>query len=291
MRKAIKIILLFIICVILPFTVVKAEDEACKITLSADKTTLKPGDEVTITLLMENITKSSGIVEFMAGLDFSKDVFDVIFEDNEELKAELERELGIEGLEILYNGENDTDSNINNPWFSIYSEPEGIAVIYGSTLGDPQVESQIVGKIKLKVKENATTTQAKFSLLATEVYDAENIDSEVGYTIADSEIILQVTGKSENVTVNPGNTNTNTNNNTNTNANTNTNTNINTNVNTNKTNMNNTIANKNTSNVVNANKATQNVPYTGIEDWAPFIFIGIIISVIAYVNYRKYKDI
>ena len=291
MRKAIKIILLFIICVILPFTVVKAEDEACKITLSADKTILKPGDEVTITLLMENVTKSSGIVEFMAGLDFSKDVFEVIFENDEEVKAELIQELGIEGLEILYNGENDTDSSVNNPWYLIYAEPEGVAVIYGATIGDPQVESQIVGRIKLKVKDNATATQAKVTLLATEVYDAENIDSETGHTITDSEIKLQVTGESENVTVNPGNANTNTNANTNNNANTNTNTNINTNANTNKTNMNNTIANKNTSNVVNANKATQNVPYTGIEDWAPFIFIGIIISVIAYVNYRKYKDI
>ena len=264
-------------------TFVNAEDESCKITLSSDKTTLAPGDEVTINLLMEDITKSSGIIEFVTLLNFSDDVFEIIFEDDEELKAEL----GEENCEILYNGEHDTDSSIKNPWYLMYVEEAGIGGICGATIGDPQLESQIVGRIKLKVKDNATTTQETVSLLATEVVDAENIEAGTGYTISDSEIKLQITGESKDKDDSANNTvqNNNTNNNISAITNkTNTNSSIknNTNSNTNKV----TNTNKQTE-----NKATQDVPYTGIEDWIPFIFIGIIISVITYINYRKYKDI
>lgn len=275
MKKTIKTILFFILCIVLFTTCVNAEDEACKITLSANKTTLKPGDEVTITLLMEDIAKSSGIVEFISALDFSEDVFDIIFEEDEELKADL----GEENCEILYNGENDTDSSIKNPWYLIYIEQDGVVGIYGATGADPQVESQIVGKIKLRVKENVTTTGTTLSLLKTEVFDAENLDAQTGYTIADSEIKLQITGTSQSVT-NPTtntNTNSNTNNNRNSNSNSNTNSNGNSNTNRNKTQT--------------ENKANKDVPYAGIEDYAPFIILGIIISIMAYINYKKYKDI
>ena len=39
------------------------------------------------------------------------------------------------------------------------------------------------------------------------------------------------------------------------------------------------------------NKASNNVPYTGIEDTIPIIFILIVIATLAYINYRKYKNI
>lgn len=284
MKKTIKIILLFIICIMLSSTFVKAEDEACKITLSADKTTLAPGDEVTINLLMEDITKPTGIIEFISILNVPDDVFEIIYEDDEELKAEL----GEEGCEILYNGEHDEDASIKNPWYLMYIEESGFGGVCGATIGDPQKESQIVGRIKLKVKDDATNTQATVKLSMTSVVDAENIDSTEGSTISDSEIKLQIAGESkdkeedtnnevQNNNTNKDNTSTNT-------GKTNTNNNIknNTNSKTNKV----TNANKQTE-----NKATQDVPYTGIEDWIPFIFLGMVISVIAYINYRKYKDI
>ena len=39
------------------------------------------------------------------------------------------------------------------------------------------------------------------------------------------------------------------------------------------------------------NIASNEVPYTGIEDTIPVIFILAIISVLAYINYKKYKNI
>lgn len=285
MKKTIKTILLFIICIMLSSTFVKAEDEACKITLSADKTTLAPGDEVTINLLMEDITKPTGIIEFISLLNVPDDVFEIIYEDDDELKAEL----GEEGCEILYNGEHDEDTSIKNPWYLMYIEEAGFGGICGASIGDPQKESQIVGRIKLKVKDDATNTQATIKLSMTSVVDAENVDSTEGSTISDSEIKLQIKGESKdkdepvNNVVQDNNTNNTSKDNTNT-GKTNTNNNIKNNTNSNANKVKNT--NKQTE-----NKATQDVPYTGIEDWIPFIFLGMVISVIAYINYRKYKDI
>lgn len=264
MRKTIKIILFFIICIIISTTFVRAEEEACKITLSADKTILKPGDEVTVTLLMGNITKSTGIVQFLGALDYSNEIFDIVFQEDEELKALLE-----EDCEILYNGEYDEDvTEEDNPWYLIYLEQQGVSGICGVSMEEPQLESQIVGKIKLKVKDNASETQAKISLLNTEAYDAENIDAESGYTISDSEIKLQVSGNVQQGTSEQGTGTTNNNP-----------------VNSSPQN------NSNVKNNQTENKANQDVPYTGIEDYIPFILMTVIISVIAYINYRKYKDI
>ncbi len=121
MRKIIETILLFIFCLILTTTSVKAESEACKITLSADKTSLKPGDEVTITLLMEDITKPTGIINLLSELELSQDIFEIQLVENEELSGEIE---GL-GLDILYSGENDTDLSIKSPWNLFLLEEEG----------------------------------------------------------------------------------------------------------------------------------------------------------------------
>lgn len=63
MKKKNIIISLFLILLVILTTSVNAEDEACKVSMSADKTTLENGDTVTITILMSNITKSEGIAQ------------------------------------------------------------------------------------------------------------------------------------------------------------------------------------------------------------------------------------
>lgn len=238
MRKIIETILLFIFCLILTTTSVKAESEACKITLSADKTSLKPGEEVTITLLMEEITNSAGIYELQTMLDFPEDVFEVQTFMDEQL-----------GEELVYNGGEDTDSSITNPWYLMIEEN----VLVGATLNS-QKQSQVVGRITLKVKEDAGSTIAKVKLAETLVFD-ENGEE---YQIADSnEISLQITAPSQTTT-----------------------------------NQNQTANKIQPQNKVQTeNKATGEAPYTGVEDYIPFIFIGIIICVMAYINYKKYKNI
>ena len=268
MKKTIKIVLLFIICIILATTYVKAEDEACKITLSVDKTTVKPGDEVTITLLMENITKTTGIVELVGILDLPQDIFEIQTVEDQELATEIE---GL-GLDILYSGQKDTDPSIQNPWYLLLDKETGIYGLMGSTMADPQIESQIIGKIKLKVKESASNTTAKIALVDTEVSDAESLSGLTQpYPISNSEITLQINNVSSNPVEEPENPAAN------------------------QTQEENRVQAQNnmqTQNKVQSeNKATGSAPYTGVEDYIPFMFIGIIISLMAYINYKKYKDI
>ena len=279
MRKIIKSIIYFLIFIVLFTTSVKAEEEACKITLSADKTTLSSGEEVTLTLFMSNVSKESGIANFISVLNLSDDIFEIVLVEDEELSEALEGS-EFEGCDILYSGYNDTDTTIKNPWYLLYLETEGSKGLYASTAADAQMEDQIVGKIKLKVKEDVQATQTTISIVGTEVFDleailnAETTGDLVGYEIADSEIELKINAASKDGSSPVNNTTQNNTNNTNQNNNT-------------KNNINKTINNQ----TQVENKSKQDVPYTGIEDYIPFLFIIIIISVIAYINYRKYRDI
>lgn len=319
MKRTIKIIIYFLVFIALFATSVNAQD-ACTITLSANKTTLKPGEEVVITLYMSNVTKENGIVQFLSVLDFSEEVFEIVFDKDEELSAAFEG-TEFEGLQILYSGKQDTDATIKNPWYLLYMESGGSKGIFGSTGADPQLEDQAVGKIKLKVKEDVELTSTTVFISATEVFDLESIlNAEstgelFGDEIADAEIQLQIDGVVEEQKPNPPkddeiqNTTNPNNNTTGDNEENNTQTKNESIDNNNTTNRNNTQTNNtqvsdttnknNTQNNINKtnnkvqqeNKAKENVPYTGIEDWVPFIFIGIITSVMAYINYRRYKDI
>ncbi len=132
----------------------------------------------------------------------------------------------------------------------------------GENVGDPQIESQIVGKIKLKVKEQANSGTAIIKLVGTEVSDSESLSGETEpYSISDSEIKLQITASSQ-ITGNQNQIGNETDNKI-----------------------------KPQNKVQTENKATGEAPYTGAEDYIPFVFIGIIISVMAYINYKKYKNI
>lgn len=256
MKKTIKIILCFVIFVILLMTNVRAEDKACKISLSSNKTTLNAGDKVTITLTMSDITKSSGIVEFISALEYDSNIFEIIPEDDEELIADLEIESG--ETEILYNGENDT--TVTNPWYLLYMESDGSGGVYGSSMADPQTQQQVVGKINFKVKEDAISTSTTISLQGTEVYDSENVsESEnegdlTGYEIADSDIKLQINGVAEE-----------------------------------EEEPDDIMINEEIEDVEDI--ADEDVPYTGIEDVIPFALIVIVFGIVAYIKYRKYKEI
>ena len=285
MKKTIKIALFFAFCIILLATCVKAEGNEYKITLSADKKTLKPGDEVTITILMENTAISNGIYSFVSNIEFSEDVFDIVTEED----------LGDEEIKMLYDGTNDPELiDSGNPWGVIMMNDGENKLLYAQSIGETPVKqgaSQVIGRIKLKVKSNAMPTTGKLNLLSKTVFDnlevledPTNLDSDAGYTITDSEqdaVQLQIVSSTGN-TGNIGNT-----------GNTG---NIGNTVNQTSKDDYQTIVNKQnnvqTQNKVQTeNKATGSAPYTGIEDYIPFIFIGIIISVMAYINYQKYKNI
>lgn len=265
MKKAINIIVCFLVSLIILTTYVRAEDEACKISVSADKTTLKPGDEVTITLLMSNVNKTSGISQLLSILEYSNNIFEIVPVIDSELKSNL-ADTEFKDCQILYSGEKDTDTTIKNPWYILYIENSGAKGIYGATTADPQIETQVIGKIKLKVKENIQSTKTTVGIVDTEVFDAETISNTTstenltGYKISDSKIELQINGI----------TNTGTTNNTSTTGNQ---------------------SNAQNTQTQTENKAKKDVPYTGIENFIPFIIIMIAIAGISYMRYKKYKDI
>lgn len=263
-KRNIVAICLFLI-IMLFTTKVNAESEACKVSLSADKTTLEPGDIVTINILISNVTKTDGVALFCGELDFSSDIFELIFDEEDE--TILEDYEDFEGYSILYSGRNNDEET--NPWYVICAEESNIKAIIVSmdTAYSEEVtaigagESQVVGKIKLKVKDSAEGTTEKISLTNMEVYGENNIndtttETPVGEEISDSTINLTIKG-TEISTIQE-----------------------------NKSKENTELENNSKENLAN-----NNVPYTGIEDTIPVIFILVIIALFTYINYKKYKNI
>lgn len=280
MKKRNIIILIMAIILIGIATTVNAADEACKITMSADKTTVKSGDTVTVNLLMSDIKKSTGIAQFFGVLEYPEDIFEIVYEEDEGLKEDL---VGTEfekyNMSILYTGEKDTDSTIKNPWYILHVKENGQNGIFASTLSDPQKTSQIVGRIKFKVKQNIEETPAEILIKDMEAFDADDISSGAtsGTKVTDTDVVITVNGTSESGEQNNGQTNNNQPNSTE------------------SGNTKNQIKNTQVKNIENKNKndnrANNDVPYTGIEDTIPVIFILAVIALLAYINYRKYKNI
>lgn len=119
--------------------------------------------------------------------------------------------------------------------------------------------NQIVGKIKLKVKDNVTENTAKITLTEMQAFESlDNIDSLEDGEVTDATMNLTIKVESEN---------------------------------SNEENSNSNQENNNQKNKQEENKAKSNVPYTGIEDIIPVVFIMAMITWFAYINYKKYKDI
>lgn len=280
MKKINIIISFFIIVLIMLITNVKAADEACKITMSSDKESVSSGDIVTVNLLMSNINKPTGICSLFGILEYSDDIFEIVNEEDEDLQEQLVgTELEGYNILILYNGENDTDSTIKNPWYALLAKENNGNIIYASTLAEPQKESQIVGKIKLKVKEDVEETPAEILLTNMQALDAEAIANNQGegFAVSETSIVLKVNETNSNEQPDDGDDS---------------------DVqigNIQKDNGKNQTKNTQVQNIQNKvkndNIANNNVPYTGIEDTIPIIFILVIIALFAYINYKKYKNI
>ena len=269
MKKRTIIILCLLFAIILITTKVNAAEEACKVTLSADKTTLGPGDTVTVSISISNVTKTDGISQFYGALDFPSDIFELVLEeDDETIVADYEE---YEGYSILYSGR--MEATVTNPWYIIYAEAEGepgfVAGIDTKALETVQPvksgSSQTIGKIKLKVKDGAEGTSAKLTFADMEVFGPNDLndtttDVPEGSEISDATVNFTLTGMEAQEEQEPEEKSTG------------------------LEEVTKVTANKD-------NKASNNVPYTGIEDTIPVIFILIVIATLAYINYRKYKNI
>lgn len=258
-KIVLKTVIIFLLILFgINISIANAAEEACKITLSSDKSIVRAGEEVTITISMSNVSISSGLIQFGAIINYPKEMFDIITIEDEELKQEYEG-TDYALCDILYVGEKDEDTSITTPWNLLYIEG-GQEGILGISSGDPQIANQIIGRFKLKAKEDVSSTTANISVTESAVLDSEGKE----YQISDSNISLQL---QESVKDNP----------------------IENEI------VNNTIINNSTANNTvksnNSNIANTDHEYAGVEDIVPVIFVIAILSLISYIKYRKYKDI
>ena len=244
---------------------VKAEDYACKISLSSSKTSLQPGDEVTINILISDITVNEGIQYISAIFDYSTDVFEIIYDESdlaEEKLVEFEEGSEEEGnVAMLYVGENDISAT-GNKWdiVLLYDQDTNTNGILAYS-NEKQTQAQTIGKIKLKVKSDAPKTDTRISIEEVAVFSEG--DEDEGKKVGDAYVPFSVNGKEPSASENI--------------------------IKENKVNIVN-IENKKSNENINDTSGT-GAPYTGIEDYMPAIVVIITIAIISYFNYKKYKDI
>lgn len=268
MKKYISIVVLFIM-ILIQFSVFVQAAEPCSISLKPDSQNLSKSDVLTVDISMSNITVSEGITGFLAILDYSKDKFDVVVDESEDAQdvlAELEG-TEYEGCKVLYIGQNDEDEEILNPWTLLLMESEEGTGIAGIT-NEPQKQSQKIGKIKFKVKDNvASSNSEKITLEELTV-----IGGEEDISINNAYTTVKISG-SQSISIG---TSTNTANKANTVSSYN------------KTNTA-TTTNKNTTS--NTGSLTQTSTSEVPEAGTPIIFPIILIAVgIIVFKYKKYND-
>lgn len=295
MKKALKIIILqlLIICLIMPF--VNAETTYCKIALSCNKSQLEPGDEITVNVTMSNINASGGIANLIGVLKYSPDVFEIVSDEstnaiNEmaQFEAQYASQLsqGSEySLAMLYMGKNDID-NTGNDWNMVVlydsdseeTDEENIIMLYSDEL---QTETQIIAKVTLRVRDDAPKTNTEISLKDMTAYDENGDDSE----IKDSSISFSINGTNIGGTGSGQGTGTGSGTGTGTGSGSGSGQGTGTGAGTGSGQG--TVGGSNQ----NSNTAKENAPFTGIEDYIPAAIVILIIGIISFINYRRYKDV
>lgn len=274
MKKIVRMFLIFIVFLFAFAANVNAAEEVCKIKMNADKSTLNAGDTVTITLTASDITLEKGIATFLAEFKYNENIFELVVEQDEQLKqaiSQIEGMSDFEKCEVLYNGTTNTSTN---PWYMLYFESAGQKAVFGSVVQAAQKDTQEIGKIKLKVKEGVTATTEKIEFTTIIVVDGSALETSqtnaAEHTVSGTNVSLTIkstatSGGNQQIPQ------------------------VNSTTNTNKegTTQTNVSNNKQQTN----NQAPTQAPNTGVEDYLPFAFIIISIGTFSYIKYKKYKDI
>lgn len=260
MKKIIKIVFVQIIVMFLVFGQVQADSEPCKITVSSSKKILEPEDEITLNIMMSDVTVNDGIKLFLAMVDYDANIFDVEYDESEDALDEMAEFAAATGyaedsIAVLYLGKND-DEISGNTWNAVaICDDEGkmSGIVAYST--EAEKNTQAIAKVKLIVDEEAESTTTKITLEEMQVSsDGENElelsnDASITYTI-EGEKTDAVAGTSSG---------------------------------------NNTYRNNNT--YTNSTTTENKAPNTGLDDYIFAITIVLLIGFISFIKYREYKDI
>lgn len=287
------------------------------LSLVADKSTIKPGEEVIVTVELKNLSSEVSSIEGYINID--ENVLESISENmivNNNKKIEVKTK-GVLTNSLTYAFNPSLD---NADYAVIFNTSEsatfGNDVFFIMDFDKDLVDDSQIMQLKYKVKEQTQDSDIEnaVKLDCVVVYSGNNndksaelnakLDIKVASVVEDGNN-EQPDDTNTNTNTNTNeetNTNTNTNTNANTNENTNTNTNTNTNSNTNKnTNTNtNSNTNKNTNSNTNANTNTNKtdntvsgtkMPAAGLRTVFVPMVIFMILAYVSYTKYISYKDV
>ena len=269
-----RILLLFILIFLFFVNVSYAANEA-EITLVPSKSVFNKGEELSISISVENTGIQSGITDILGVLNFDDKLLELDVLKKEELTSEQQAAIGqaseLLGLldilsvkdKCLIGGIKDGDSYLLTVIF--LDEQEIIK----------QGELKEIGTIKFKISDSTTADNATISFSECEVngeFQAENATTNV--IISDNEIVIE-----ENETIE------------------------------NTVEQEEIIENEEIEEEIEeenlveeeieneeskqeySNESKEELLYTGTEDFIPFIFILIILSIFSYMKYIKYKNV
>ena len=272
----------FIILILLCTSVYAA---STTIGLSASSTSLNKGDTVTVTLSLQDVDSSKKVESIEGYINYNTNVIEAISVDSIQKNEDNTVTIGNETLKV----EDLTNANINEiPTSSSYvafnGNPSGdnnSRIVIDFQDGITTDEDLL--KIDFKVKENATEGEIK-----------DAISYSMFVITAGSEQSEEIT-KSVTLTIKSASTgdNNDDDNNQNKNENTNKNTNKNTNQNANRNSNSNTNSNTNRNSAGNQDDNTVSgiLPATGAKVIIVPAIVLIILAIVSYNRYVKYKDI
>ena len=274
-KKTISIMLMMIVCIAMLTTVVRAEEPACRIDLTPSKNELKEGDILELSINMLDIKETRGIAGILAALEYDKEIFELQYIEDNDIRETI-KNTEFKDAKILYSGKEFIDNTEKGAWY-VLSIKDGI---YGNVIADPQKKDVEIATIKFKVKSGIKEGTTSISIVEPEVFSPEDISTNngaKGKKIATARTSVKIVSNSGEQTQNNNVTTNNNNNN-----------NVNTNINTNTTTNNNSSTNTNSQSNKQPNK---NIPYTGAQDFIPFIVLVSVIGIVSYIKYNNYKDI
>ena len=288
-KKVLSILVIFVILISALKINVNAES-GCQITL-IPQSSVEPGKEIKIELKLSNITTNDGIGAYQTTLTYNSDIFSYSSVDG------------------------------NGTWEkpTVNTDTKGVIKLVATTSdGECVKKDDTMAILTFKVNSNTAEGKYEIGLINTEVSDGNqtlNVQEYKTNIIVKkaSENNTDKTDDNKNSTTNnttdQNNTNnsnnatdknnTNTSNNATDKSNTNTSNNVSDKNNTNKsnttTNKNNNVTTTNTTNIKtkdNNTKVLNNYPYSGVEKIViPIISVAVVVIVLSYFKYRRYKNI
>lgn len=290
MKKKVLLILFIFVILISALKINVNAESGCQITL-IPQSSVEPGKEIKIELKLSNITTNDGIGAYQTTLTYNSDIFSYSSVDG------------------------------NGTWEkpTVNTDTKGIIKLVATTSdGECVKKDDTMAILTFKVNSNTAEGKYEIGLNNTEVSDGNqtlNVQEYKTNIIVKkaSENNTDKTDDNKNSTTNnttdKNNTNnsnnatdknnTNTSNNATDKSNTNTSNNVSDKNNTNKsnttTNKNNNVTTTNTTNVKtkdNNTKVLNNYPYSGAEKIViPIISVAVVVIVLSYFKYRRYKNI